>query len=62
EGWCGKQYACYRLAEEAKHDRLAWIDADVTLEPDALARMAAFGERSGEPPAAAARAPSQQPT
>ncbi|MEO0965689.1 MAG: glycosyltransferase [Planctomycetota bacterium] len=46
-GWCGKQYACYRLAETAGSPLLAWIDADVTLAPDALARMAAFAERSG---------------
>ncbi|MEM9250973.1 MAG: glycosyltransferase family 2 protein [Planctomycetota bacterium] len=45
-GWCGKQHACYRLAEAATHSRLAWIDADVTLAPDALARMAAFADHA----------------
>ncbi len=40
-GWCGKQYACYRLSKRARHDLLVWIDADVRLAPDALARIAA---------------------
>jgi len=39
-GWCGKQYACRQLADAATHDLLVWIDADVTLAPDALRRMA----------------------
>jgi hypothetical protein len=41
-GWCGKQYACWVLAHEARHHLLVFLDADVRLEPDALARMAAF--------------------
>jgi len=45
-GWCGKQHACYRLAESAEHELLAWIDADVRLEPDALGRMAAFIDKA----------------
>lgn len=40
-GWCGKQYACSVLAREARHPLLAFIDADVRLTPDALARLAA---------------------
>lgn len=39
-GWCGKQHACAVLARHARFDVLAWIDADVRLAPDALARMA----------------------
>ncbi len=46
-GWCGKQHACHVLASLARHDLLAWIDADVRLEPDALSRMAAFLRRTG---------------
>ncbi|MEO0586203.1 MAG: glycosyltransferase family 2 protein [Planctomycetota bacterium] len=42
DGWCGKQHACFKLAENATRPNLAWIDADVTLAPDALARMLAF--------------------
>ena len=41
-GWSGKQYACARLAEAARHDLLVFVDADVRLAPDALARMAGF--------------------
>jgi hypothetical protein len=46
-GWCGKQHACARLAEQARHDLLVFVDADVRLAPDALVRMAGFMERSG---------------
>jgi hypothetical protein len=41
-GWCGKQHACWVLAREACHPLLVFLDADVRLGPDALARMAAF--------------------
>jgi hypothetical protein len=41
-GWCGKQHACWVLAQEATHPRLVFLDADVCLSPDALARMAAY--------------------
>lgn len=41
-GWCGKQHACWQLAREARHDLLVFLDADVRLAPDALARLAAF--------------------
>jgi hypothetical protein len=46
-GWNGKQHACYELAALAGGDVLCFLDADVRLEPDALARMAAFLVRSG---------------
>lgn len=39
-GWCGKQHACWVLSQAARHDLLLFLDADVRLEPDALARMA----------------------
>jgi hypothetical protein len=45
-GWNGKQHACWQLANEAAHPWLVFIDADVRLEPEALARatgMAATG-------------------
>jgi glycosyltransferase involved in cell wall biosynthesis len=45
-GWNGKQHACARLAEAASHDWLVFMDADVRLEPDALARMVAFMEQN----------------
>ena len=45
-GWCGKQHACWVLAQEARHPLLVFIDADVRLAPDALARMARFLDES----------------
>jgi hypothetical protein len=47
EGWCGKQHACHVLAGAARHPLLCFLDADVRLEPDGLARLIAFGQRSG---------------
>lgn len=47
EGWCGKQHACHTLARLATHDVLVFLDADVRLTPDALARGTAFLARSG---------------
>lgn len=42
QGWCGKQHACARLAEQARDDTLVFLDVDVSLAPDALARGVAF--------------------
>ena len=45
-GWCGKQFACHTLAGAARHPLVCFVDADVRLEPDALARIAqALGAR-----------------
>jgi hypothetical protein len=41
-GWCGKQHACHVLARHAAHPLLVFLDADVWLAPDALARLSAF--------------------
>ncbi len=38
-GWYGKTFACARLAENATHRWLLFLDADVRLEPGACARM-----------------------
>ena len=46
DGWCGKQHACSVLAKHARFPVLAFLDADVRLAPDALARMAAFLDSS----------------
>jgi glycosyltransferase involved in cell wall biosynthesis len=46
-GWCGKQHACYTLAKLAKHDIITFLDADVQLEPHALANMVGFLDSSG---------------
>ena len=45
-GWNGKQHACWALARVARNDVMCFMDADVRLEPEALARMAAFLARS----------------
>jgi glycosyltransferase involved in cell wall biosynthesis len=37
-GWSGKQFACYQLAQQAKHEELVFLDADVALSKDALRR------------------------
>lgn len=44
-GWNGKQHACWALAHAARHPVLCFVDADVRLEPDALARMTTFLEQ-----------------
>jgi len=36
QGWLGKAWACQRLANSTHSDILVFIDADVTLEPDAV--------------------------
>ena len=46
-GWCGKQHACDVLARLASHPILIFVDADVRLKPDAIARMTGFLEQSG---------------
>lgn len=45
--WCGKQFACSVLASMASHDILCFIDSDVRLEPDGVARMLSFLDESG---------------
>ena len=44
-GWSGKQYACATLATLATHELLLFVDADVRLAPDAVARMAGAMQR-----------------
>lgn len=46
-GWNGKQYACWRLAHAATQPLLVFLDADVRVHPDLLARMAAFRLHTG---------------
>lgn len=43
-GWVGKPHACARLAEAATGDVLVFVDADVRLAPDGLARLASIHE------------------
>ena len=46
-GWNGKQFACYQLANQARYERLVFIDADVRLQGDALADLVAYQDASG---------------
>ncbi len=41
EGWAGKVWACSRAAGEATGDLLLFVDADVQLDPDAVAALVA---------------------
>ena len=41
-GWNGKQHACWALAHTAKNPVLCFVDADVRLGPECVARMAQF--------------------
>ena len=43
-GWNGKQHACWSLARVARNPILCFVDADVRLRPDCVARMAGFLE------------------
>ncbi len=42
EGWSGKQHACYVLSKLAKYDTFVFLDADVRLQPNALASLKQF--------------------
>jgi len=46
-GWNGKQHACYYLAKAATHPLLCFIDADIRLSNDALAKLANLISESG---------------
>ena len=45
--WCGKQHACFQLAQLAKYEVITFLDADVRLGPVALKRMVGFLRSSG---------------
>ncbi len=46
-GWNGKQHACWALAQTARYPTLCFVDADVRLQPECVAWMAARLERDG---------------
>ena len=46
-GWLGKPWACARLADLATGELLVFLDADVTLAPDAIARLRGMMAESG---------------
>jgi len=41
-GWLGKPFACHQLAEAAAGEVLVFLDADVRVEPDGIARTVAL--------------------
>ena len=48
DGWLGKPHACQQLADDADDaDLMVFVDADVVLEPDALAGAAVVLRRAG---------------
>jgi hypothetical protein len=42
DGWCGKQHACWVLGQQARKPLLLFLDADVRLGPEGLARLVRF--------------------
>ena len=46
-GWCGKQHACWQLANAARHDTIVFLDVDDSPAADAVARSVAFLDASG---------------
>ena len=42
QGWLGKPNACQQLADDATHDLLVFVDADVEVTPDGIARTVAL--------------------
>lgn len=45
DGWCGKSFACHRLAAEAGCEWMLFVDADARLKPGGAAAVAAEAER-----------------
>jgi glycosyltransferase involved in cell wall biosynthesis len=48
-GWCGKQFACFVAAHFANDPVLCFLDSDVRLEREGLARMYAALREGGAP-------------
>ena len=44
DGWLGKPHACHHLAQAASGDVLMFLDADTTLHPTGIARVASLFE------------------
>ncbi|MFM7056770.1 MAG: glycosyltransferase family 2 protein [Planctomycetota bacterium] len=46
-GWSGKQWACQQLGEAARHEELVFVDADVQVAAEAIARTVSLRRRLG---------------
>jgi len=46
-GWSGKQFACWQLAQSASFSEFVFLDADVVLTKDALARAVSQRQHTG---------------
>jgi hypothetical protein len=46
DGWSGKQHACHAISKLAKFDTFVFLDADVRLQPNALASLLQFQQDS----------------
>lgn len=49
EGWCGKQFACFQLSKLASYEYLAFLDADVRLSKEGLAKLIGFQQDRNVP-------------
>ncbi|MFC1997729.1 glycosyltransferase, partial [Chloroflexota bacterium] len=45
QGWLGKNWACHQMVKAARGDLLLFMDADVQLQPKALAALVAYYNR-----------------
>ena len=45
-GWLGKNWACHQLSQAAKGELLLFLDADVSLQPEALTALVAHMQRT----------------
>lgn len=45
EGWAGKTYGCFEGAKAARGDYFLFMDADVQMEPEALAKLASIAHQ-----------------
>jgi glycosyltransferase involved in cell wall biosynthesis len=46
-GWCGKNHACWQLANAAEADWQLFLDADARLQPNAVMRMRVGADTRG---------------
>lgn len=46
EGWLGKNHACYSLAKNAAGEYFLFLDADVRIEGEIIARTIAFSDKN----------------